>query len=120
MTQLKPCKDGYQKCKKSYHASLTEHNLHCRKCDQHLTSLYLCPNCGKRYDISELWTPTYRLKLIKALAVKSVVGLAGKNQQQLMVSIMFLCDMPAGFLEENKEQYEDAIKLAHADITMEL
>jgi tRNA(Ile2) C34 agmatinyltransferase TiaS len=29
---------------------LAGHNKHCPKCDNHLTSLYLCPECGVRYD----------------------------------------------------------------------
>lgn len=30
--------------------NLTGHNKYCPKCDSHLTSLYLCPECGVRYD----------------------------------------------------------------------
>lgn len=31
--------------------SLTGHKYHCPKCDVHLTSLGLCPNCGTRFEI---------------------------------------------------------------------
>ena len=30
--------------------NLTGHNEHCPDCDTHLTSLYLCPDCGIRYE----------------------------------------------------------------------
>lgn len=33
---------------------LTGHRLHCGKCDVHLTSLYLCPKCGYRYETSQI------------------------------------------------------------------
>lgn len=29
--------------------SITGHRLHCRHCDSHLTSLLMCPDCGRRY-----------------------------------------------------------------------
>lgn len=31
-------------------ASLTGHWWHCPVCNCHLTSLFLCPECGTRYD----------------------------------------------------------------------
>lgn len=31
-------------------ASLTGHFWHCPGCDRHLTSLFLCPECGVRYE----------------------------------------------------------------------
>lgn len=30
--------------------SLTGHNYHCPKCNEHLTSLYLCAECGTRWQ----------------------------------------------------------------------
>lgn len=64
------------------------------------------------------WTPNERLKLIKALCV--INGPKAETYRQLMERIMFLCDMPDQFLENNRANYEDAIKLAKADITVEL
>jgi hypothetical protein len=37
----KTCKSGM--------AALTGHMWHCPDCDEHLTSLLLCPKCGARY-----------------------------------------------------------------------
>ena len=31
---------------------LTKHNATCKKCGAHLTSLFLCPKCGVRYEWS--------------------------------------------------------------------
>ena len=33
--------------------SITGHRLHCPKCDVHLTSLLLCPECGARYVVTK-------------------------------------------------------------------
>jgi hypothetical protein len=67
------------------------------------------------------WTPEERLILIKALAEKSSDRLQGnETHRQLMERILFLCDMPPEFLEGNKDKYEDAIKLAQADLTVSL
>lgn len=30
--------------------ALTHHNLHCPDCNVHLTSLFLCPQCGTRFE----------------------------------------------------------------------
>lgn len=46
--KLKSCLLGHKKCKNG-NASLSGHNWHCPKCDFHLTSLGLCPECGMRY-----------------------------------------------------------------------
>lgn len=35
------CKSGLR--------GLSGHTLHCPQCNEHLTSLFLCPNCGQRY-----------------------------------------------------------------------
>lgn len=51
MRKLKPCEIGFMKCESGL-ASLTHHDWHCPECDHHLTSLYLCPKCGMRYDLS--------------------------------------------------------------------
>lgn len=32
---------------------LSGHQLHCPRCNEHLTSLFLCPMCGQRYLQSE-------------------------------------------------------------------
>lgn len=47
--KLKICEVGYKNCKFGA-ASLSHHDWHCPKCDHHLTSLYLCPECGTRYN----------------------------------------------------------------------
>lgn len=31
--------------------SLAGHHLHCPRCDVHITSLLMCPNCGTRYTL---------------------------------------------------------------------
>jgi hypothetical protein len=54
------------------------------------------------------WTAEERLNLIWALAAKSVNGHQAPNRD-LMIRIMFLCDMPKEFLELNKANYQDAI-----------
>ena len=41
----KPCADN---CRSGI-KELSKHQLHCGICDTHLTSLLLCPRCGKRY-----------------------------------------------------------------------
>lgn len=66
------------------------------------------------------WTSKKRLAIIKALAAKSLDGPQGETHRMLMERIMFLCDMPAEFLEKNKRNYEDAIKLAQVDVTIEI
>jgi hypothetical protein len=66
-------------------------------------------------------TPEYRLKVIKAeVAIAISIPLVGQSYQALMVKIAFLTDMPALFLDRNKDNYAEAIKLADADITMEI
>lgn len=47
--KLTACKAGHKKCEFGA-ASLSHHDWHCPKCDHHLTSLYLCPECGTRYN----------------------------------------------------------------------
>jgi hypothetical protein len=32
--------------------SISGHLWHCPNCDAHLTSLFLCPECGVRYDMA--------------------------------------------------------------------
>ena len=61
------------------------------------------------------WTPEDRLRIIKAILA---IGVRDETFAQFKVRIMFACDMPARFLEINRDQYEDAIKLAEADITI--
>jgi hypothetical protein len=80
-----------------------------------------CPNCGGiLIRQAKKWTPEYRLKLIKALAHISHHGPRGETIEMLMERIMFLCDMPDNFLEANKRNWEDAIKIADIDLTVEL
>jgi hypothetical protein len=66
------------------------------------------------------WTTARRLKIIQALAARSLDGPRGETHAQLMQRILFLCDMPPEFLELNKANYEDAIKLANAGFTVSL
>lgn len=55
------------------------------------------------------WTAEQRLELIRLLAAKSHNGPEGESIQFLMERIMFLCNMPAEFLEQNKANYKDII-----------
>ena len=67
------------------------------------------------------WTPEERLNLIKALAATAYADKRPKTnheQRDLMQRIMFLCDMPPEFLEKNKGNYEDVIRLVQADLTV--
>lgn len=63
------------------------------------------------------WTPEDRLKIIKALIV-----LEAENEtwELFKVRLMFLCNMPAEFLEINRDKYARAIELAKADMTIEI
>jgi hypothetical protein len=63
------------------------------------------------------WTAEERLELIWALAAKSVNGHQAPNRD-LMIRIMFLCDMPKEFLELNKVNYQDAIDAAAREETV--
>lgn len=69
---------------------------------------------------AENWTPERRLEIIQALAAQSLCGPKCETHAQLMQRIMFLCDMPDEFLEINKGNYEDAIKLADAGFVVSL
>ena len=64
------------------------------------------------------WTPERRLEIIKALAGQALPRLG--KERDLLIRIMFMCDMPDVFLEANKGNYEDAIKLADAELTITL
>jgi hypothetical protein len=44
--RIKYCYDDCQ----SELKDLSGHDLHCPDCDKHLTSLFLCPECGQRYE----------------------------------------------------------------------
>ncbi len=56
------------------------------------------------------WTPENRLKIISALAAQALDGFKGETRLMFLQRIMFLCDMPDEFLEENKRNFEDAIE----------
>jgi hypothetical protein len=66
------------------------------------------------------WTPEFRLELIWALAAMSYNDPQQEKHEMLMERIMFLCDMPNGFLEASKGNYQDAIRLAKAGLTVTL
>lgn len=69
------------------------------------------------------WTNEERLALIKALAAISYQDKRPKRKDEIrdvMQRIMFLCDMPPEFLEQNKKNYEDAIKFSQAELTVSL
>ncbi len=63
------------------------------------------------------WTAEDRLRIIKALAI---LGPQSETGKMLLERIMFLCDMPSDFLEANRDQFREAIKLAEADIAISL
>lgn len=52
--QRHPTIGGLRLCDRHCQSGLTEwlvcHRYHCPVCNQHLTSLLLCPVCGKRHD----------------------------------------------------------------------
>lgn len=67
------------------------------------------------------WATEYRLKLIRELAALSFNDDLEGDRRGLLVKIMFLCDMTDDFLDQNKGQYEDAIKsLNMGGVTVEL
>ncbi len=64
------------------------------------------------------WTSKKRLQIIKAVVA---IGPEDRNDfAGFKQRIMFLCDMPDQFLEDNKDKYAGAIKFAQADITIEI
>lgn len=40
-------------------AKLAGHEWHCPRCDKHLTSGMLCPECGTRYTDCDIWETWY-------------------------------------------------------------
>lgn len=40
-------------------AKLSGHRWHCPKCNKHLTSMMLCPECGTRYTENDAWETLY-------------------------------------------------------------
>ena len=55
--------EGTKQCTPECNSNLIElsgHKLHCGVCDSHLTSLLLCPKCGKRYG-DTVYAVTYKL-----------------------------------------------------------
>lgn len=68
------------------------------------------------------WTKEERLGLIKVLIVMYLERNKPTDESiwDLTSRIAFLCDMPADFLEANKQNYEDAIMYNEADISMSL
>ena len=55
------------------------------------------------------WTTENRLNLIREVAAAEYEGIDACQTREALRRIMFLCDMPSEFLEQNKINYEDAI-----------
>lgn len=67
------------------------------------------------------WTPENRLKLIKAIVqMRYQRATTYETLHDFLQRIMFLCDMPDAFLENNISNYQDAIDFSKIGKTTEL